>query len=44
MCPCDKAVESRTHTVEEFEICKEEWNVLEDIYEENRRMRHGEVW
>ena len=41
-CPGGKAVESRTHTVGEREIYKEERDVLRD--KENRRMWHGEVW
>ena len=43
MCPCGKAAESRTHIVGECEIYKEERDVLRGD-EENRRMRHGEVW
>ena len=31
MCPCGKAVESRTHIVIECEICKEERDVLEEM-------------
>ena len=42
MCPCGKAVESRTHIVGGCEIYKEEQNVLRD--EENGGMWHGEVW
>ena len=34
MCPCDKAVESRTHIVGEREICKE----VRDVLEEMRKM------
>ena len=30
MCPCGKAIESRTHIVGECEICKEERDVLEE--------------
>ena len=40
MCPCGKAVESRTHIVGECETYKEG----RDVSEENRRMWHGEVW
>ena len=31
MCPCGKAVESRTHIVGECEIYKEERDVLEEM-------------
>ena len=43
MCPCGKAVESRTHIVRECEIYKKERNVLRGD-EENRRVWHGKVW
>ena len=42
MCPCGKAVESRTHIVGECEIYKDKRDVLRD--EENRRIWHREVW
>ena len=42
MCPCGKAVESRTHIVGECEIYKKERDVLE--MRKNRRMWHGQVW
>ena len=31
MCPCGKAVESRTHIVGDCEMYKEEWDVLEEM-------------
>ena len=30
MCPCGTTIETRTHIVEECEICKEERNALEE--------------
>ena len=31
MCPCGKGKESRTHTVRQCEICKEERDLLEEM-------------